>query len=755
MATKTRGMTQTSTINNARTRAGKRKAGNAGTRQQQMNSVTSARTRNQKKKQINKHSRASTPIASSPASVAHSAQSPSVAGLAAEELALNENLKKGWGVLKSYLDNEASADDVHDILQRVNDPELDQAFAEIMGCEPDEHSRHNNLYEKVGKKFLELENTADVVEENPKAKTKKTTKAKTKKTTKAKTTFRPAFPGRENPVSDSMSRAPMNHPPPPPHSTSAISTIPTPITLIHTRRQSPVTTMSEDKLFDDTESEGAGKTKGRLSKAVKAEAFAIRQHYHDELEALAKKSGKNLSTLLEAIGDIVPNTRALNSWNAYQSYAVNPDGLGLVRQENQSEAEFTADIRDRYVKLRNRESEPSDLNLDGILEWYRKEILEETAEQRAGGYTKKEIEKLCGAFINRGRQLYEARQLCSIGWLVDPVSALAVPWGADPLYVAMRDANPAQVTAQAVDYGTMFHSQLMLQKQGGLGLDPVKQGLVNRFVDDGTDKVVLRGLLKDVLLLSLREIRPNKDFKQMKWGSAFADLCYKEKVKLINYPVGMKPIGPPGGIRGSSLIPLKYVKVIVKQHIHFWQQELREYKTEARRTKHAEDDSENGDSDNGDDKDKDKQAKIFEEDLVQFVLWDDDEKELSLKEQANVGILLQEPRGDNNPVVLAKVLHSKIFLKQAVAHNISIELPDGMQEEDEEEMIDEGQDGEGENKGEGEDNGVEEDKSKGEDDQGGEDGSEGEDNGEGKERPKKQVWAGKTDQSKKRKQSDI
>ncbi|KAJ3792263.1 hypothetical protein GGU11DRAFT_760902 [Lentinula aff. detonsa] len=573
MATKTRGMTQTSTINNARTRAGKRKAGNAGTRQQQMNSVTSARTRNQKKKQINKHSRASTPIASSPASVAHPARSPSVVGLAAEELALNENLKKGWRVLKSYLDNEASADDVHDVLQRVNDPELDRAFAEIMGCEPDEHSRHNNLYEKVEKKFLELENTAD--------------------------------------------------------------------------------------------------------------------------------------------------------------------------------------IRDRYVKLRNRESEPSDLNLDGILEWYRKEILEETAEQRAGGYTKKEIEKLCGAFINRGRQLYEARQLCSIGWLVDPVSALAVPWGADPLYVAMRDANPAQVTAQAVNYGTMFHSQLMLQKQGGLGLDPVKQGLVNRFVDDGTDKVVLRGLLKDVLLLSLREIRPNKDFKQMKWGSAFADLCYKEKVKLINYPVGMKPIGPPGGIRGSSLIPLKYVKVIVKQHIHFWQQELREYKTEARRTKHAEDDSENGDSDNGDDKDKDKQAKIFEEDLVQFVLWDDDEKELSLKEQANVGILLQEPRGNNNPVVLAKVLHSKIFLKQAVAHNISIELPDGMQEEDEEETIDEGQDGEGENKGEGEDNGVEEDNGKGEDDQGGEDGSEGEDNGEGKERPKKQVWAGKTDQSKKRKQSDI
>lgn len=122
-------------------------------------------------------------------------------------------------------------------------------------------------------------------------------------------------------------------------------------------------------------------------------------------------------------------------------------------------------------------------------------------------------------------------------------------------------------------------------------------------------------------MLVIGEIRPSKDFKRMQWGSAFADLCYKEKVKLINYPVGMKPIGPPGGIGGSALIPLKYVKDIVKQHVRFWQQEARENKSEARRAKDAEDDSDDGDRDNGDDK----RPTIFEEDLVQFILWDDGE----------------------------------------------------------------------------------------------------------------------------------
>lgn len=153
-------MAQTSAINNAKTRAGKSKAGNAGARRRQINSVTSARTRDQKKKQVNQHSRASTPIASSPASIADSARSPSAAGSTAEDITQNENLKKGWFLLKSYCDNEASADDVHDFLQRVKDPELDQVFADIMGCEPDEHSRHNDLYKKVGLKIHELENTA-------------------------------------------------------------------------------------------------------------------------------------------------------------------------------------------------------------------------------------------------------------------------------------------------------------------------------------------------------------------------------------------------------------------------------------------------------------------------------------------------------------------------------------------------------------------------------------------------------------------
>ncbi|KAJ3751628.1 hypothetical protein EV360DRAFT_76064 [Lentinula raphanica] len=102
----------------------------------------------------------------------------------------------------------------------------------------------------------------------------------------------------------------------------------------------------------------------------------------------------------------------------------------------------------------------------------------------------------------------------------------------------------------------MFHNQLIIQSQADVGLDSAKQVLINHFMEDSTDKIVFQGLLKDVLLMSLREILLNKEFKQMKWGSAFADLCFREKVKLINCPAGMKPIGPRDGITGSALVPL-------------------------------------------------------------------------------------------------------------------------------------------------------------------------------------------------------
>lgn len=45
----------------------------------------------------------------------------------------------------------------------------------------------------------------------------------------------------------------------------------------------------------------------------------------------------------------------------------------------------------------------------------------------------------------------------------------------------------------------------MDMKQGGMGLAPEKQAVVNDFDTNGSDKETLRKLLKNVLILSLRK----------------------------------------------------------------------------------------------------------------------------------------------------------------------------------------------------------------------------------------------------------
>lgn len=84
-------------------------------------------------------------------------------------------------------------------------------------------------------------------------------------------------------------------------------------------------------------------------KEVKVWALAICQEYHSKLEALAEEKGKTLGVLLEAVGDVVHNNRGLNRWNAFQAYAIRPDGLAMEQKVEQTEGKFQEEIRELYL----------------------------------------------------------------------------------------------------------------------------------------------------------------------------------------------------------------------------------------------------------------------------------------------------------------------------------------------------------------------------------------------------------------------
>jgi hypothetical protein len=149
------------------------------------------------------------------------------------------------------------------------------------------------------------------------------------------------------------------------------------------------------------EDEGkAVKKPGRLSKATIEQAHALRQTYHDELEALAQKDGKSVAALLAAVGDTVLDSRALNPWNAFQAYATHPEGLAMARKEDQSIPEFNSDILAAYRRKR-AEAKDSEDEFAEILEWYQKQLHEQTAKGRREGLTYKQLDKIVNPFNAR------------------------------------------------------------------------------------------------------------------------------------------------------------------------------------------------------------------------------------------------------------------------------------------------------------------------------------------------------------------
>ncbi|KAE9391185.1 hypothetical protein BT96DRAFT_945583 [Gymnopus androsaceus JB14] len=423
---------------------------------------------------------------------------------------------------------------------------------------------------------------------------------------------------------------------------------------------------------DDTDEEGAeGESKnkgGRLSRSAIAQAQAIRQKYQDDLQALADKEGKTFAAILSAVGDTVSDTRSLNPWNAFQAYATHPDGLGMTKAQDESTAHFKKRIREAY---RDKCEGVDDVEGEfaEILEWYSTAIASQTAQKRLEGLSEKQLVKIAGPFNNRGRQVWETYQVSCFGWIVDGISARAVAFGSDPYYLGMKEDNPSQMRDQCIDYGTMIHTQLMRKKQG-VSLDPQKQKIINKYMGDKSNKATLRALVKDIWVHDLQTLCPNSKITRMKWGPAFADMCYREKVKLVNYPRGLKAIGAPGGLAAVSGIQKNALKVIEARAMS--REGLGDSEEEGRASLWA---------DGDDDDDGRKPTELFEEDLCRFVPWDEDEKALSYQDRANVGIVTQVSLDGKDPLVLTKVLHSKSYVAATEVRRLKVVGGDDTEED--------------------------------------------------------------------------
>lgn len=129
------------------------------------------------------------------------------------------------------------------------------------------------------------------------------------------------------------------------------------------------------------------------------------------------------------------------------------------------------------------------------------------------------------------------------------------------------------------------------------------------------------------ILYDIETLCPNSNITQMKWGSAFADMCYKEKVKLVNYPQGLKAMGTPGGLQSVSGIEKSYLTAIVSDRIQFWQQEARAMSRQVVEY-NEEEDAASLWADDSVEVSTSKRTELRVENLVRFVRWSDGQFQL-------------------------------------------------------------------------------------------------------------------------------
>lgn len=112
----------------------------------------------------------------------------------------------------------------------------------------------------------------------------------------------------------------------------------------------------------------------------------------------------------------------------------------------------------------------------------------------------------------------------------------------------------------------------------------------------------------------------------MSWGPNLLDMCFKFKVRLVNWPPGVPTPGVPSGLKSITGIPAATLRILCKNRVNFIYQEAADQKRQ-----NADDDNNNmymPNSDPGDDidavqKKRGSSSRVLEEDLLCFVPWTD------------------------------------------------------------------------------------------------------------------------------------
>ncbi|KAJ7096970.1 hypothetical protein C8R44DRAFT_889556 [Mycena epipterygia] len=399
---------------------------------------------------------------------------------------------------------------------------------------------------------------------------------------------------------------------------------------------------------DDGDGSGRHKT-GTVPQDILDRAVVALAVFEDTVAELAKACGKAPQTLHRLVGTATKKPRDMSGWNVWQRW----HAVERPKHAEMTAAEYNQLSRSSFKQeCTQRGLSPTEVSdsdavfraLPWLLTWHTDLMDKVTEEWRDKGKFKSAVQKEMKGMIQLSRTIHKSLGVHVWGYCIDTKGQASFTWGGTDDFKAVRSSNKQSLSQTIKDMEHMF-GMIDIQRRGleaaedGDAVLPVVAEQREGEIARDAHRRILSALLSTQLqrrLVAGGSVPYDKIIKtKMQWGPKFLDLVWEHQFRIINYPSVLEDCKQIIGDR------FDVKKVSAHDYKTFLPPMQQANKRKVGNAADAEEDNKEEDNSNV---------------AMAIVSWEEDEKELPLEEQRNIGLVVSLTGAR-----LRSVKHSRLY----------------------------------------------------------------------------------------------
>ncbi|KAJ7090718.1 hypothetical protein C8R44DRAFT_891884 [Mycena epipterygia] len=399
---------------------------------------------------------------------------------------------------------------------------------------------------------------------------------------------------------------------------------------------------------DDGDGSGHHKT-GTVPQDILDRAVVALAVFEDTVAELAKACGKAPQTLHRLVGTATKKPRDMSGWNVWQRW----HAVERPKHAETTAAEYNQLLRSSFKQeCTQRGLSPTEVSdsdavfraLPWLLTWHTDLMDKVTEEWRDKGKFKSAVQKEMKGMIQLSRTIHKSLGVHVWGYCIDTKGQASFTWGGTDDFKAVRSSNKQSLSQTIKDMEHMF-GMIDIQRRGleaaedGDAVLPVVAEQREGEIARDAHRRILSALLSTQLqrrLVAGGSVPYDKIIKtKMQWGPKFLDLAWEHQFRIINYPSVLEDCKQIIGDR------FDVKKVSAHDYKMFLPPMQQANKRKVGNAADAEEDNEEEDNSNV---------------AMAIVSWEEDENELPLEEQRNIGLVVSLTGAR-----LRSVKHSRLY----------------------------------------------------------------------------------------------